>query len=142
MIKVTPHIHIREAQLTEQFIRAPGPGGQHVNKVASCVQLRFDVAGSALPARVKQRLKILAGRRMGADGTLLIEAKRFRDRERNRRDARERLAALVARAAAPPPPPRRKTRPTRAAKERRIRQKQRRGQVKRLRGRADREPAE
>jgi ribosome-associated protein len=133
MITITPQIVIGEDELEFKFVRASGPGGQNVNKVASAVQLRFDVAGSpSLEAPLRQRLARLAGRRLTLDGVLVIEARRFRSQERNRQDAIERLAALIRRAAEPPRP-RRKTRPSRATVERRLEAKHRRAQTKRSR---------
>jgi ribosome-associated protein len=130
MLQATPTITIPEQELEERFIRASGPGGQNVNKVSSAVQLRFNVAVSpSLPEVVKQRLVRLAGRRMTDDGVLLIEASRFRSQERNREDARERLAALVAQAAVAPKP-RRPTKPSLGAKQRRLAAKSQRGALK------------
>ncbi|MFQ5953673.1 MAG: alternative ribosome rescue aminoacyl-tRNA hydrolase ArfB [Kiloniellales bacterium] len=135
MLRVTDLIAIDEDELVEKFVRASGPGGQKVNKVATAVQLRFDVAASpALTEEVRQRLGRLAGRRMTADGVLVIEAQRFRTREMNRRDARGRLMALI-RQAAQPPLPRRKTKPTAATLQRRLDAKRRRAATKRLRAR-------
>ncbi|NLO79509.1 MAG: aminoacyl-tRNA hydrolase [Xanthomonadaceae bacterium] len=135
MLQVTPTIAISEVELEERFVCASGPGGQNVNKVASAVQLRFDVAASpSLPSAVKQRLIRLAGRRISANGVLLIEASRFRSQERNRDDARARLIALIA-SAATAPKPRRPTKPTRAAKLRRLQAKRRRSALKASRGR-------
>ena len=133
MIQITMHIAIDEKEIHEEFIRASGPGGQNVNKVATAVQLRFDVQHSrALPDDVRERLVRIAGRRMSADGWLLIEAKRFRTQEQNREDARARVYGLI-RLAAHKPQTRHKTRPTRAAKERRLESKKHRGAIKKMR---------
>jgi ribosome-associated protein len=133
MIFVTPKISIEEKELQEDFIHAGGPGGQHVNKVATAVQLRFKVqACSALNRDAKQRLARLAGRRMTAEGELVITARRYRLQERNRLDARERLAGLI-RKALDKPKPRKSTVPTQASRQRRLEAKRRRGQDKKLR---------
>jgi ribosome-associated protein len=133
MLTITPDLTLDESELHETFIRAAGPGGQNVNKVATAVQLRFDVQRSpSLPEAVRHRLLCLAANRLTTEGVLIIEAKRFRTQEQNRQEARERLAALV-RQAARPPKPRRATRPTRAARQKRLEQKRRRADVKRFR---------
>jgi len=133
MIPVTERIRLAENELSFSFVRSSGPGGQNVNKVATAVQLRFDVAGSpSLPERVKRRLAKLAGRRLTAEGVLILEARRFRTRERNRTDALERLITLI-RKAAKTEKKRRPTRPTKAAKKARLEDKKKRGQVKDLR---------
>jgi ribosome-associated protein len=133
MIQVTPAISIDESEIQEHFIRASGPGGQNVNKVATAVQLRFNVAGSlSLPHDVRERLVRLAGRRVTEGGILIIEARRFRTQEQNRRDAVDRLIRLIQ-TAAEKPKPRRKTRPTVASKKRRLDTKRQRSEKKRLR---------
>jgi ribosome-associated protein len=134
MLSVTPTISIRDSELEERFVRASGPGGQNVNKVSTAVELRFDVAASALPEDVKARLIALAGRRLTADGKLLIDSREHRTQAQNRAEARERLVELVRRAAVRPKR-RKKTRPTRAARERRLVAKVARSRVKERRGR-------
>ena len=130
MLYVSNSIQIPEEELQESFIRSSGPGGQNVNKVATAVQLRFDAGKSpALDEEVKMRLKRLAGRRMTAEGVIVIEARRYREQEKNRADARERLAVLIRRAIEKPRP-RRQTRPTRASIQRRVEGKKKRGNVK------------
>ena len=134
MIPVTPTITLADTEIEESFIRAPGPGGQNVNKVETAVQLRFDAAHSpALSAAVFRRLKALAGRRMTRHGVIVLTARRFRAREANRRDALERLVELIRRAAVAPKK-RRPTKPTRASKYRRLEAKHRRAGVKKGRG--------
>ncbi len=133
MIPITPDISIDDSAIDERFIRASGPGGQNVNKVATAVHLRLDFTNAAsLHSDVRARLVRLAGRRMTTEGVLVIEARRFRTRERNRADALARLVALLRRAAEPPKP-RRRTRPPRASKTRRLETKRRRGTIKRTR---------
>ena len=133
MIRITETISIDEDELEERFIRASGPGGQNVNKLASAVQLRFDARRSPnLRADVRLRLERLAGRRMTQAGVLVITAHRHRTQELNRQDARERLVGLIARAAVAPIP-RRATKPGKAARERRLQSKKHRSTVKGLR---------
>ena len=133
MIRITAKISIREDELTERFIHASGPGGQNVNKVATAVQLQFNAAASpSLSEEVRERLTRLAGHRISDSGVLTIQARRYRTRERNRRDALERLVALIARATERPKP-RRKTKPTLASKKRRLETKRQRSQTKNLR---------
>lgn len=134
MLQVAPGIAIPEEELDERFVRASGPGGQNVNKVATAVELRFDVAASRLPEDVKARLAALAGRRISAGGVLLIDSREHRTQSQNREAARERLAALI-RQAAERPKSRRKTKPSKAARERRLVSKVQRSRVKAGRGR-------
>ena len=136
MLVVTPDIMIDDGELAFSFVRAGGPGGQHVNKVATAVQLRFDVQETAaLPAAVRERLARLAGRQLTAEGVLVIQAGRFRSQERNRQDAIARLVEVIRRAAAVTPV-RRPTRPTAAAQERRLRHKRVRSATKQRRRQA------
>lgn len=133
MIEITPSLSIDESELQFDFIRASGPGGQNVNKVATAVQLRFDVWHSpSLEAEVKERLIRLAGRRMTEDGVLVIEARRYRTQEQNRLDAVQRLVVLVQKALAPPTV-RKATRPSVTARAARVNEKKRRGALKRTR---------
>jgi len=135
MIIITPNIAIDEKEIKEEFVRASGPGGQNVNKVATAVQLKFDVANSSsLPHGVRQRLIRIAGKRMTAEGILIIDARRYRTQGQNRRDALERMGALI-RLAAERPKPRKKTRPSMAAKKRRMEGKRRRSETKKMRRR-------
>ncbi len=133
MISITPAISLDESEISERFVRASGPGGQNVNKVASAVQLRFDAAHSpSLPNDVRERLLRLAGRRITQEGVLVITAQRHRTQEANRRDALDRLIELIRRAAERPAP-RRATRPTAASRQRRRDAKSRRSALKRSR---------
>jgi len=135
MIPVNDHIAIDEDELVLKAVRASGPGGQHVNKTSTAVELRFDVEASPnLPEGVKARVRPIAGRRMTAEGVIVLQAEQFRSQERNRQDAIDRLLEILKKAAEPPPPPRKKTRPTRASKERRLTAKKTRGNVKAMRG--------
>jgi ribosome-associated protein len=133
MIRITNTIALDESEMEFEFIRSSGPGGQNVNKVATAVQLRFDVANSrSLPAGVKDRLIRIAGRRMTKDGILAITARRHRTQRQNREDAVARLVKLIERAAARPKN-RRRTKPTAASKTRRREEKRRRSAIKRIR---------
>ena len=130
MIRITENIAIDEAEIDEDFVRSSGPGGQHVNKVSSAVQIRFDARRSpSLPPAVRDRLEHLAGRKMTAKGVLIIDARRFRSQERNRRDAMDRLTTLIRKATVKPRL-RRKTRPSSASKQRRLTSKHHRGRLK------------
>ncbi|HNR51019.1 MAG TPA: alternative ribosome rescue aminoacyl-tRNA hydrolase ArfB [Deltaproteobacteria bacterium] len=136
MIPITDHISLDESELRWDFVRSSGPGGQNVNKVATAVQLRFDVRHSpGLSPETKKRLARIAGRKMTSDGVLVITARRFRYQERNRMDALERLAALI-RQASTVPKRRVRTAPSRAAREERLREKKIRGGKKKERRRA------
>lgn len=132
MIEVTPSLQIDERELQIDFVRASGPGGQNVNKVATAAQLRFDVRASSLSEEVKQCLTHLAGNRVTSEGVLLIEAKRFRTQEQNREDAVQRFVELVRRSLVKPKA-RKKTKPTQAAKEERLKEKKRKGEIKKMR---------
>lgn len=132
MIEITSNIQLSEDELEEQFIRASGPGGQNVNKVATAVQLRFNLRASSLPADVIERATRLAGQKLTRDGVIVITAERYRSQERNRQDARDRLVDLLRRAATRPVK-RRPTRPSKGAVKRRLEAKSRRAGIKRLR---------
>jgi len=133
MLIINSRVIIHEAELIETFVRSSGPGGQNVNKVASAVQLRFDVENSSVvPEEVKQRLKRLAGRRVTSEGEIIIEARRYRDQEKNRADARERLVALINRALEQPKP-RKRTRPSRSSVQERLDQKRKHSERKKMR---------
>lgn len=134
MISITADVAIDEKEIHMDFVRASGPGGQNVNKVSTAVQLRFDVRNTAsIPIEIRERLIRLAGKRVTADGVLILQASRFRTQERNRQDAVDRLVQLVRRAAEKPKS-RVKTRPTLASKERQLAKKKRRGRIKKMRG--------
>jgi len=132
MLEITPTLKIDERELQIDFMRASGPGGQNVNKVATAVQLRFDVRSSSLPEEAKVRLIHLAGKRITGEDVLLIEAKRFRTQEQNREDALQRLVDLLRRSLIKPKA-RKKTKPTKAAKEKRLKEKKVRGEIKKIR---------
>ena len=133
MIKITGNIWIDESEVKEEFIRASGPGGQHVNKASTAVQLRFDVDSSpGLPSDVKARLKALAGQRLTGEGEIIITSRDSRSREQNRQDALDKLVELITKAAHRPRA-RRKTKPTKGSKERRLKEKAVRGVVKKMR---------
>jgi ribosome-associated protein len=130
LIPINCHLFLDDGEIEESFVRASGPGGQNVNKVSSAVQLRFDLSRSrSLPEELRERLARLAGRRLTRDGVIVIIAQRYRTQERNRQDALDRLIALIRRAAESPIP-RRPTKPSRAARERRLEAKARRATTK------------
>ena len=132
MLEITPTFFMDERELHFEYIRASGPGGQNVNKVATAVQMRFDIANSALASDIKGRLIRLAGNRVTADGVLMIEAKHFRTQEQNREDATQRFVDLIRRALIKPKP-RKKTKPSAASKERRLKSKKVKGEIKKIR---------
>ena len=132
-IQITEALWIDDRDVVERFVRASGPGGQNVNKVSTAVQLRFDVNASSLPNEVKTRLMTIAGSRMTTEGVMVIDAREHRTQAQNREAARDRLIALIAQASRPPKK-RRPTRPGKAAKEKRLTGKKRRGEVKAARG--------
>ena len=133
MIRITSDLSIDKKEISLEFVKSSGPGGQKVNKASSAVQLRFDVANSpSLPEAVRQRLTKLAGSRINESGILIIDARRFRTQTQNRQDAIDRLVELI-REASKKPKPRKKTRPSKAAKERRLKEKKRQSEKKRTR---------
>lgn len=135
-MRVTDTITIADAELDECFVRASGPGGQNVNKVSTAVELRFNVLSSSLPDEVRMRLIALGGKRINQEGVLLIDSREHRTQAQNREAARARLAALIQ-AASVRPKKRRKTKPTKAAKEKRIESKKKRAAIKARRGRVE-----
>jgi ribosome-associated protein len=136
MIRITPDFAIAENEITERFVLSRGPGGQNVNKVATAVQLRFDLAASPnVPEPVKERLRALAGKRVDKGGVLMLRARRHRSLERNRQEARERLISLLQRAAIPPKPRRARRGESAVARESRLRWKHQHGKQKELRRR-------
>jgi len=135
MLTISRTLSLPESELVERFLRADGPGGQHVNRTESAVELRFDAARSpSLPDALRERLLARRDRRLTDDGVLVIQARRFRDQARNRDDARERLVEII-RAVLVPPKKRVATKPTRASKERRLAGKLQRGRIKQARSR-------
>lgn len=133
MLQISPSLQMDERELQFEYIRASGPGGQNVNKVATAVQLRFDITNSpSLASSIKGRLIQLAGKRVNADGVLVIEARRFRTQEANREDAIQRFLEILRRSIVPPKP-RRKTKPTATSREKRLKEKKQRGEVKKIR---------
>lgn len=137
MLEISPRIQIPESEIETSAIRAQGPGGQNVNKVSSAIHLRFDIVNSSLPEDIRQRLLNSSDYRITRDGVVVIKAQRYRTREQNLEDARERLKNLVA-SVLVIKKPRKKTRPTKAAKQRRMDQKSRRGKTKNLRSKVSR----
>jgi ribosome-associated protein len=132
MIEITPSLFVDERELSFDYVRASGPGGQNVNKVATAVQLRFDVNASSLPEEVKERLRHLAGKRVTSEGILVIEAKQYRTQEQNREDAIARFTEIVRKATIKPKA-RKKTKPTAASKAKRLESKKQRSKVKQVR---------
>lgn len=132
MIQITPTLAIEESEFQEEFVRASGPGGQHVNKSSTAVQLRFNILASSLPEAVQERLRLLAGQRVSGEGVLLLEASQSRSQLQNREAARQQLVALI-RQATHIPKKRRPTRPSRAARQRRLEGKRRHSEKKRQR---------
>jgi ribosome-associated protein len=135
-IAITPTIGIEENELEERFVRASGPGGQNVNKVSTAVELRFNIAGSSLPAEVKERLVHVAGNRITGDGDLVIDSREHRTQAQNREAARDRLISFL-RLATVRPKKRRPSKPSKSSKEKRLQSKKKRGEIKKARGRID-----
>jgi ribosome-associated protein len=132
-IEITPEISIDESEIQEEFVRASGPGGQNLNKVSTAVKLRFNAAASpGLSQEVRERLARIAGRRMSAEGVLVIDARNHRTQEANRREAFQRMIGMLMQASEKPKP-RKKTRPTSASRVRRMQAKRRRSEIKRMR---------
>ena len=138
MIRVTGNIFIDESEIREEFIRSGGPGGQHVNKVSTAVQLRFDITGSKLPQEVKERLIRMGGRRVTEEGVLILSARERRSREMNREEAMEKLLSLIRKALVPPGK-RVKTRPSFSARQKRVDRKKVRGGAKKMRKKVEHE---
>jgi len=136
-LPITETLALDEREFEERFVRASGPGGQNVNKVATAVELRFDIAASTLPAEVKARLKTIAGSRLTSDGVLLIDSREYRTQAQNREAARERLVAMIVQATKRPRK-RTATKPSKAARQRRLDSKKQRAQVKETRARSRR----
>jgi len=132
MLQITPTLQIDESELLFEYVRSSGPGGQNVNKVATAVQLRFDLISSSLPGEIKQRLTILAGKKLTDDGILIIQAKRFRTQEQNRGEALRRFIELVRRSTIKPKP-RKRTAQTKSSIEKRLKEKKKRGELKKSR---------
>ena len=131
---VNDRITIEAWELQESFLHSTGPGGQHVNKVSTAVQLKFDLKHSpSVPPTIKSRAMKIAGRKLSKDGSILIEATKHRSQQRNRDDARMRLKEILLKACEPPPPPRRKTKPTKGSVERRLKAKSNRASIKKMR---------
>jgi len=133
MIEITNSISLNENELEFSFVRASGPGGQNVNKVSTVAQLRFDLQSNrSIPDEIKKRLQKLAGKKLNSDGTIIIDARRFRSQERNKQDAIDRLIALIKKSVERPKP-RKKTKPTKAAKLKRLDNKRKKGDLKKNR---------